>query len=257
MECFQFIDLVCYQESWQRYPRALSAIKKTDRIARDAYQSFTLWCTKGFSTAVEAITMRIPVIVAAAGGSSRCPGNKLLAPYHGKPLLQWLLQSLSSHPALGRILVVTGAQRTEVEALLFPYPQARAIFNPHWRAGLASSLRRGVEALPPTRGFLVAMGDTPFFSALTLHRLLPRTADEAARARVPVHRSEEGYPMYFPGETRSEWRYLEGEQGARTMLRQLSLVERIPVDDPGIVQDLDRPEDFPTADTLDIATIRR
>ena len=129
------------------------------------------WAAKGFLTDVEASTMHIPVIVAAAGGSSRCPGNKLLAPYHGKPLLQWLLQSLSSHPALGRILVVTGAQRTEVEALLFPYPQTRAVFNPHWRAGLASSLRRGVEALPPTRGFLVAMGDTPFFSALTLHRL--------------------------------------------------------------------------------------
>lgn len=200
--------------------------------------------------------MRIPVIVAAAGGSTRCPGNKLLVPYHGKPLLKWLLDSLSAHRDLGRLIVVTGAQRLEVEALLYPYPQARAVHNPHWTAGLASSLRRGVEALPPTRGFLVAMGDTPFFSALTVSRILPRSSDESVRARVPTHRAEEGYPMYFPGQCRAEWKALEGEQGARSILRRLPQVERIPVDDPGVLKDLDRLEDFPAADTLDIASAR-
>lgn len=201
--------------------------------------------------------MRIPVIVAAAGGSSRHPGNKLLALYHGKPLLQWLLGTLSAHSRLGRILVVTGAQRDEVEAQLYPFPQAASVFNPHWRAGLASSLRLGVQVLPPTEGFLVAMGDTPFFSLSTLNRILPNSADQTRSARVPTYRDEEGYPMYFSGETRRKWNSLEGEQGARSILRQLCDVERLSVDDAGVLQDLDRPEDFPSADTLEIATVRR
>lgn len=61
--------------------------------------------------------------------------------------------------------------------------------------------------------------------------------------------------MYFPGQWRSEWKALEGEQGARSILRRLPEVERIPVDDPGVLKDLDRLEDFPAADTLDIASL--
>lgn len=200
--------------------------------------------------------MLLPVVIAAAGPSTRCPGNKLLKSYHGKPLLQWLLNTLASHPRVGRILVVTGAQHYQIEVLLYPFPSARAVHNTQWRAGLSSSLRAGVEELPPTPGFLVTMGDLPFFSPLTLNRMLPASYGDGAWARVPVHGGEDGYPMYFPGETRGEWKHLEGEQGARSLLRRLPVVERIIVDDPGIHQDVDTPEDFPESETLDLARLR-
>ena len=63
--------------------------------------------------------------------------------------------------------------------------------------------------------------------------------------------------MYFPGETRSEWRHLEGEQGARSLLRRLTSIERLAVDDGGVLQDLNRLDDFPASETLDLASLSR
>lgn len=43
----------------------------------------------------------VPAIVAGAGGSSRCPEGKLLKLWRGRPLLEWLLETLSDHPGVG------------------------------------------------------------------------------------------------------------------------------------------------------------
>jgi molybdenum cofactor cytidylyltransferase len=197
----------------------------------------------------------IPAIVAAAGGSSRYPGGKLLASYHGKPLLQWLLHRLSDHPGIGRILVVTGSQRAEVEALLYPYPRTRAIFNPRWREGLAESLKLGVCALPPTPGFLVALGDRPLFTDGTLDRVLPSSLGEGTRVRVPVFHHEPGYPVYFPARCRAGWRCLEGDSGVLPLLRLWNdELDRVSVHDPGVLMDFDTPEDFPAAETVGISS---
>lgn len=197
--------------------------------------------------------MLIPAIVAAAGPSTRCPGGKLLVPYHGKPLLQWLLSSLSEHPGVGRILVVTGHQRADVEALLYPYPKTRSVHNPQWQRGLASSLQLGVASLPPTPGFLVTLGDRPFFQTLTLDRILPSSNEQSHRIRVPQFDGENGYPMYFPAASRPDWRGLRGEAGADDLLRLWSeQVDRVPVHDRGVLRDVDQAEDFPEAETLQL-----
>lgn len=202
--------------------------------------------------------MLIPAIVAAAGGSSRVPGGKLVQAYHGKPLLQWLLHRLSEHPGVGRILVITGGYRAEVEAMLYPYPRTRAIFNPQWRDGLASSLKVGVAALPPTPGFLVCMGDRPILSEATLNRVLPASLSDGQRIRIPIHKRQAGYPVYFPAGCRPGFQCLQGDHGILPLLRMWNdQLERIQVEDSGILHDFDTMEDFPASDTVGFATAAR
>ncbi len=187
--------------------------------------------------------IRYPVIVAAAGGSSRCPEGKLLKSWQGKPLLAWLLERLSAHPGLGSLLVVTGHQREKVEALAADYPGARTVHNPDWRQGLSSTLKKGESQLARGHGFLVALGDTPLFQAETLERLLP--PERCREIRLPTYQGRFGHPAFFPEWVRLRWGLMSGDQGAKSLIRRWArYVVEIPVDDPGILRDFDRSEDF-------------
>lgn len=189
--------------------------------------------------------MTYPVLVAAAGGASRCMGDKMTRDYRNRPLLHWLLDTLCAHPDIGEVIVVTGHRRSEVEKLILPFPQARGLYNPHWAQGLSTTLKTGVSALPQDSSFLTALGDTPFFAASTLDMVLPQNATERNQVRQPSYLGQPGHPMYFPGWTRPDWQKLQGDRGARQLFQlwQEKTVN-VPVSDPGILRDFDTPQDF-------------
>ena len=100
--------------------------------------------------------MTTAAIVLAAGEGSRFEGatHKLLAPFRGKPLVSWALEAAD---VLDALLVVTGA----VE---LPLPShARAVPNPRWAEGQASSLAVGIVAARDLGhdAVVVGLGDQP------------------------------------------------------------------------------------------------
>ena len=54
---------------------------------------------------------RADAIVVAAGASRRAGTDKLAALIEGRPLLQWTLEAIASSSAVGRVVVVTSAER--------------------------------------------------------------------------------------------------------------------------------------------------
>lgn len=186
----------------------------------------------------------IPAIVAAAGGSSRCPGGKLLRSWRGRPLLAWLLETLSRHPGIASILVVTGHDGERVESLLQEFPRASSIYNADWTQGLSSSLRVGVSTLSSQTGFLVALGDTPLFVSRTLSQVLPEDL-ALEQVRVPTYEGKRGHPVYFPAWTREHWPSLRGDRGASQLMSAWGdRVREIPVEDEEILRDFDSIADF-------------
>src|SRR5262245_23358738 len=99
-------------------------------------------------------------VLLAAGESPRMGGLKALPDWRGQPLLLYQLDQLSS-AGLDPIIVVLGHR---AEALL-PYVErsgARAVENPIYQEGRASSVRAGARALPPDcDGVLVLSVDQP------------------------------------------------------------------------------------------------
>lgn len=78
----------------------------------------------------------------AAGGGRRFGGAKLLAELHGKPLLNHAIEAMVHVLAIERIVVVLGADASEVIARA-DLNRVETLFCKGWREGIAASLRTG------------------------------------------------------------------------------------------------------------------
>ena len=66
-----------------------------------------------------------------------------------------------------------------------------------------------------------------------------------APAAAPCYGARRGHPVGFSAQLRSQLLALDGDTGARAILQRLSdRLVRVAVDDPGILVDIDRPEDL-------------
>ncbi|MEH6586127.1 MAG: nucleotidyltransferase family protein [Halioglobus sp.] len=109
--------------------------------------------------------------------------------------------------------------------------------------GMGSTLAYGVKHLPDWDRLLIALGDMP--------DIIPATFCKAAAALdtddicQPCLNGTPGHPVGFSRAYFAQLAKLEGDSGARTVLRKNGeAVIRFPVDDPGIVRDIDRPVDI-------------
>jgi len=165
-----------------------------------------------------------PAVLLAAGTSSRygC-GNKLLARFGGRPLLVHCITQL--RPAARPIIVVTGHQASHIHRCLrqaFGHGgHVRCVHNAHYRAGMASSLRRGIAALPPatTKAFL-CLGDMPAVDASLLRRLTLAWQPELDVVR-PQWRGQPGHPVLIHARLFAAFNDLYGDRGAKAILARV------------------------------------
>ena len=195
----------------------------------------------------------IAAIILAAGRSTRFAGRsdsatKLVAALSGKPLVRHVAEAAllsSARP----VIVVTGHQGAEVEAVLQGLDVSFAA-NPDYATGLASSLRRGVAALPATcAGALILLGDMPLVSVALIDRLIGAfnrgLAEHAPAplAAAPVRTGERGNPVLLGRDLFAAIATLEGDRGARGLIDSLGprVVECL-VEDDGVLVDVDTRE---------------
>ena len=115
--------------------------------------------------------------------------------------------------------------------------------------GLGASLAAGVAHSRDAEGWVVALGDMPFIEAATFRSVVEALLAGAPIA-APVFRptSARGHPVGFAKSLREELLALDGDEGARSVVeRHKDRVVSIPVDDRGIVVDIDTPDDFDAA----------
>jgi molybdenum cofactor cytidylyltransferase len=120
-------------------------------------------------------------VLLCAGLSQRFgPGNKLLAPLDGKPLVAHAAELCTQVPFARRIAVVPPAEQ-ELSALLLEFG-FDLVVNPRPEAGKDRSLRLGLgRALAPdVRGVLVLLGDMPHVDVAHLRALSVAADDEIA-----------------------------------------------------------------------------
>jgi molybdenum cofactor cytidylyltransferase len=169
--------------------------------------------------------------------------NKLLARVGPQPLVALAADALLAS-GLHSVVVVTGNDANAVRAALAGRA-LRFAHQPDWALGMASSLRAGVEALPPAiAGALIALGDMPAVSPDSVRALVAALDPAAGRTIcVPIARGERGHPVLFAAQHFAELRALAGDSGARALLeRHAERVARVAVDDAGVLVDVDTPE---------------
>ncbi len=165
------------------------------------------------------VALKVPVVLLAAGRSSRMGGpNKLLALFGGKPLARQSAERALASKANG-VIVVTGHQAERVKDAL---AGLNAVFveNPHFGEGLSTSLKAGVSALADdASGVLVMLGDMPGVSPADLDRLIDAFRSSGGRSVVRAsHDGRRGNPVILPRSLFAAVSHLEGDTGARHLV---------------------------------------
>lgn len=184
-------------------------------------------------------------LVLAAGAATRFAGAKLLADFRSRPLISWPVQAALASP-VETVTVVLGSSADDVQAAVDPIAEARlrSVRCADWQDGLSASLRCGLASLPPDcRAVLVFLGDMPNVSADTAARLIAAVLD-GVPAALPEFAGMPGHPVAIARALFDRLRVLEGDRGARALLEHTEGVVRVPVDDPGCIQDIDTREDI-------------
>jgi len=188
-------------------------------------------------------TASVAAIVLAAGMSSRMGhANKLLCELGGKPVIARVLDQLQQS-TLGKIIIITGHQREQIERQLHSLDQ-RAVFNPDFENGMSTSIRAGMAALPEIiQAVIICQGDMPFVSANVINQLINAHIENPAKVIAPAFMGKRGNPLLWPRRLFPVLESLEGDCGARHVLKKFNdeILEQ-DVDNIGILLDIDSPE---------------
>jgi molybdenum cofactor cytidylyltransferase len=188
---------------------------------------------------------QIRAVILAAGASRRMGRPKQLLPYGDRTVLQSVVDTLTASPLEG-VLVVLGHRAGAIRRTLSGRPVDTCV-NPEPDRGMLSSVRVGLESLPPgTNAMLLALADQPRISIGVVSRIRQAYQSSGKGIVVPTHAGKRGHPTLIDLDTYGDAiRALDGSAGLKPLVRghpEDTLELELP--DQGILADLDTPEDY-------------
>ena len=115
------------------------------------------------------------------------------------------------------------------------------------QGGQLSSLLAGLREAdrPGVRAIMMVPVDAPMVTADTIATLIAAFSATGAPIVRARHQGWNGHPVIFSRATFDELRRADPEVGAKAVLRaHQSAIVNVDVDDPGVVGDVDTPEDY-------------
>ena len=157
-------------------------------------------------------------IVLAAGRSSRLGRPKQLLPVHGEPLIRHTLRRVQAS-ALDKVILVIGHEADEVRVAVAGLP-AECVFNPDAAAGQSTSVRAGLAALAPdVESAVFILGDQPGVDPKVIDTLIDAWRELRPAVVAPRYEDRIGNPILFDRRVFPELELLEGDTGARAVVR--------------------------------------
>lgn len=181
-------------------------------------------------------------ILLAAGKGSRFGGDKLTHRLPGgTPIALAAAGNLVA--ACARVLAVLRPGQDELAALLAA-AGCEIVPCSDAEGGMGHSLAAGVRAAPDAAGWLVALADMPFIASAS-HRAVAASLQAGASIVATHYNGRRGHPVGFSQQWFAQLSALTGDQGAKAILdSQRQNLVLCPVDDPGVVWDIDRKDDL-------------
>jgi molybdenum cofactor cytidylyltransferase len=144
------------------------------------------------------------------------------------------------------ILVVTGGAREQVESLVAG-TGVRTVHNKKYFSGeMLSSLQCGIQALRrQTEAILIGLGDQPQVQEGSVWRVCEAFRESMSNLVVPSYQMRRGHPWLAAHPLWDELLKLKAPMSPRDFLNvHQAEIQYVNVDDPGILADLDTPEDY-------------
>jgi molybdenum cofactor cytidylyltransferase len=165
-------------------------------------------------------------VILAAGTSSRLGRPKQLLELGGKPALQHAID-LAASAGLDEVVVVLGHEAPRIRAAVRLPPFGRAVINPNYASGQASSLRAGLEAVGAgAEAAVVLLGDQPGVDPRTIGAVLDAWRAVGGMARA-VYGGTPGHPVIIGRDVFEAFASASGDDGGRAVLagQEVAVVE--------------------------------
>ena len=188
-------------------------------------------------------------ILLAAGESSRMGQLKALLPWRGKTLLEHQVVALLEGGA-DRVTVVLGHRADELRPLVEAKSGAAWVLNPDYLQGKTTSIRAGLSVIDSVEvdDVLLLNVDQPRSSA-DVSAVLAAHRRSQCEVTVPEYCGKGGHPIALSASLLPELLQINEEtQGIKAVVRRRAgSVQRLPLDNPEILLDLNTPEQYQAA----------
>lgn len=188
----------------------------------------------------------VSAVVLAAGASRRMGTPKQLLRIGGETILERTLKNVRASSA-AEIVLVLGHAAESVEKTIST-EQIRVVRNPDYQQGMGTSLRTGLAAISADAGAaLIVLADQPFVRPETLNGLIACHQESKPQIIIPMYQGFRGNPVLLDRSVFEEVKGLNGDVGCRAIFGDHTEgICKLPVDDPGILLDIDSRSDFET-----------
>lgn len=184
------------------------------------------------------MTKAIGALVLAAGFSTRFGSSKLMAELQdgntvfGQTIAR-ITEALPEHIVVTRPEMTALLQRAAPSSPIRPFEQAKR--------GMGATLAYAAQQVEDWDGCLVCLADMPFIQVSTYLAIAESLRSDSIV--VPTWQTKPGNPAAFGSKFFAEIALLDGDSGGRKLIdSHAQAVRHLPVEDPGILQDIDTPE---------------
>jgi molybdenum cofactor cytidylyltransferase len=186
----------------------------------------------------------VSAILLAAGASRRMGVFKQLLPISGKSFVKCCVDNLLASKA-SEVIVVTGHKESAIREELIGRP-VKLAHNPEYLKGMASSVRRGIEAVSlNSDAALIALVDQPRIGPDLINTLIDAYETNRPLIVIPTYGGRNGHPIIMDMRLRDEVAGMDIEFGLRQVVHAHAPgVTRIQVSSEAVLIDADYPEEY-------------
>lgn len=190
---------------------------------------------------------KVSAVVLAAGASTRFGGLKQIADFNGQPLIEHV-QTVLLSSSIEEVAVVLGCAHEQLAQHILP--EVRMLFNEQWNEGIASSVRTaaGFAIESGASHLFIFVCDQPFISSCLVDKILALSKFETEKVIASRYGDTVGVPALFPQSYFRKLLALEGDTGAKFVIKNAAGLEI--VDFPEGANDVDFRSDLVQANLI-------
>ena len=183
-------------------------------------------------------------VVLAAGQSTRMDKPKALLELGTETFLERVIHLLGEGGCRQVVAVLNDSD--DWPRRLAEAAGAAVVINPDVHSQQLDSLRLGMTVLPDDWGALAVLPvDVPLVSAETVRALVDSARQKPAPVTLPFHNGVAGHPVLIGRQVADEVVGKRWDEGLRSLIMAHSHeLAEVKVVDPGILIDIDTPEDY-------------
>ncbi|ADU29161.1 nucleotidyltransferase family protein [Evansella cellulosilytica] len=192
----------------------------------------------------------ISAIILAAGTSTRMGTEKQLLPIRGQLMLEHVIETVNAH-RFKEIVVIVGHKGNEIrQAVRTEDDRLRWVMNDHFVKGQSTSFNCGINSVTKTiPSAIVFLADQPFISKETISTIIlkgRKLAEKKTDPYVirPLYNGQQGHPVFIGNVHQLPLPFLASDKGGKVYIEKIKTVEKLEVNDPNVVFDIDTKEDY-------------